>query len=627
MKKYLTIVAAAIMLLAGAPLSAQTAQENLDKAKASLSDAQKNYDRVSKNANKKIDASKDAISDLKLKIDKDNLSINETNALIKQKKQTLSLKKDAYKAEKKALSSDGGLTKAEKLQLKDRESECKAIQADIKNDEHTIKTLKASISDKKNAIKREQDQINRSKADINAAKKELSVAKQNVKNGKKAVSAEKKAAAAEAKVAAAEAKAAKEAEKKASAELAAAQADKAAAEAERQAAASQLAIAQAQAEPQPQAEAPADIIAPAFANADVQLRQLISECEEGDTVRIPMTLNEDGSIKFVQPKHWVSGFFAGSLWYMYEYTGDEFWAEHAKKHTEILSDIQYFTNHHDVGFMINDSYGQGLRLKGTEEYKQVVVNTAKSLCTRFHPAAGIIQSWGASEKLDRKCPVIIDNMMNLELLFNATQISGDSTFYKIAVSHADKTIQNHYRPDYSTWHVVDYDPETGEVRHKKTAQGYSDDSSWSRGQSWGLYGYIMSYRYTGYQRYLEQAEHIAAFLMNHPRLPEDGVPYWDYDAPDIPNAPRDAAAGAIMASALYELYTFTNKDEYKAMADKIVASLSSPAYTAAQGTNHGFILLHSVTAFPNNADVDKPLNYTDYYYLEALLRKKAIEQK
>ena len=644
MKKYLTILASAILMFAGANLFAQTAQDNLNQAKAALSDAQKNYDRVSKIENRKIDASKDKIADLKLKIDKDNLAINEANALIKQKQQTLKLKKDAYKAEKKALAADGGLSKADKLQLKDRENECKAITSDIKNDQNSVKALKNSISDKKNAIKREQNAINKSKGEISAAKKELSNAKQGVKSGKKAVSAEKKAAAAEAKVAAAEKKAAENAEQAAAAKAAEAaketeaaaaayaqasqaQADAAAASA----AAASVEVAQAQIElakaeaGKAAAEASAKLIADAFANADVQLRLLLAEGEEGDTLRLPMTINPDGSVKYVATTSWVSGFPAGSFWYMYEYTGDEFWAEKAKKYTEVLSDIQFFTKHHDVGFMIYNSYGNGLRLKGDEAYKEVIVNTAKSLTTRFHPGAGIIQSWGAKPAKDWICPVIIDNMMNLELLFKAIEFSGDSTFFNIAVSHADKTIQNHYRADFSTWHVVDYDPETGEVRHKQTAQGYSDDSAWSRGQSWGLYGFTMAYRCTGFQRYLDQAENVAAFLLGHHNLPADGIPYWDYDAPDIPLAPRDAAAGAIMASALYELYGFTKKDDYKAAADKIVAALASPAYTAEAGSNHGFVLLHSVTSFPAGKEIDQPLNYADYYYLEALLRKKAAE--
>ena len=215
--------------------------------------------------------------------------------------------------------------------------------------------------------------------------------------------------------------------------------------------------------------------------------------------------------------------------------------------------------------------------------------------------------------------------MNLELLFRASEISGDSTYLNVAVSHADKTMANHFRPDYSTWHMVDYNPETGGVIQKRTVQGYSDDSAWSRGQSWGLYGYTMAYRFTGYQRYLDQAVHIADFLLAHPNLPEDGVPYWDYNAPDIPDTPRDAAAGAVMASGLYELYSFTGDKRYISQANKIISSLSSPAYTAAIGTNHGFILMHSVTNMNDGADIDKPLNYADYYYLEALLRRREID--
>ena len=366
------------------------------------------------------------------------------------------------------------------------------------------------------------------------------------------------------------------------------------------------------------------MIGGAFDNASLQLKYLINECEEGDTVRIPMTLNPDGTVKYVPATSWVSGFFPGTLWYMYEYTGDEYWAEHARRHTEILDRIQYYKGSHDIGFMVYCSYGNGLRLKGTEAYDDVIVNTAKTLCTRFQPGAGIIKSWDWGGPRGWTCPVIIDNMMNLELLFRASEISGDSTYFNVAVSHADKTMANHFRPDYSTWHMVDYNPETGGVIQKRTVQGYSDDSAWSRGQSWGLYSYTMAYRFTGYQRYLDQAVHIADFLLAHPNLPEDGVPYWDYNAPDIPDAPRDAAAGAVMASGLYELYSFTGDKRYISQADKIISSLSSPAYTAAIGTNHGFILMHSVTNMNDGADIDKPLNYADYYYLEALLRRRSL---
>ena len=372
-----------------------------------------------------------------------------------------------------------------------------------------------------------------------------------------------------------------------------------------------------------------DIISENVDNAKIQLKYLLEASEAGDTVRIPSTY-QNGEIVYVPVDDWVSGFFAGTLWYMYELTGDEYWADHARKHTEILDTIQYLKWHHDIGFMIYDSYGNGLRLKNPDGYKDVIVNAAKSLSTRFRPAAGIIQSWDADKGWQAnngwKCPVIIDNMMNLELLMKATEFTGDSTYYNIAVSHADQTMKNHYRPDYSTYHVVDYDPETGEVRGRYTAQGYSDESAWARGQAWSIYGYTVMYRYTGDKKYLEQAEKVADFILNHQNMPEDLIPYWDFDCPDIPDTYRDASAGAIMASALYELFGFTGNDMYKEKADKMIESLSSPAYRAAQGTNGGFILMHSVGSIPHGSCIDVPLNYADYYFLEALIRKGNLEK-
>ena len=372
-----------------------------------------------------------------------------------------------------------------------------------------------------------------------------------------------------------------------------------------------------------------DIISENVDNAKIQLKYLLEASEAGDTVRIPSTY-QNGEIVYVPVDDWVSGFFAGTLWYMYELTGDEYWADHARKHTEILDTIQYLKWHHDIGFMIYDSYGNGLRLKNPDGYKDVIVNAAKSLSTRFRPAAGIIQSWDVDKGWQAnngwKCPVIIDNMMNLELLMKATEFTGDSTYYNIAVSHADQTMKNHYRPDYSTYHVVDYDPETGEVRGRYTAQGYSDESAWARGQAWSLYGYTVMYRYTGDKKYLEQAEKVADFILNHPNMPEDLIPYWDFDCPDIPDTYRDASSGAIMASALYELFGFTGNDMYKEKADKMIESLSSPAYRAAQGTNGGFILMHSVGSIPHGSCIDVPLNYADYYFLEALIRKGNLEK-
>jgi len=359
--------------------------------------------------------------------------------------------------------------------------------------------------------------------------------------------------------------------------------------------------------------------------ADVQVKALAAASDNGTEVKIPHTF-QNGKIKFVGKSAWTSGFFAGTLWEMYALTGDKTFADYAKRQTDNLEEIKFLTSHHDIGFMMNSSFGGALEyapdLVDQKAYKDVLIQSAKSLCTRFHPGAGIIQSWNTSEKW--LCPVIIDNMMNLELLFKATQFSGDSTYWKVAVSHADKTLQNHFRPDYSTYHVVDYDPETGEIRAKQTAQGYGDETAWARGQSWGLYGFTMAYRFTKDQRYLDQAEHIANFLLTNKTMPEDLVPYWDFDCPDIPNTYREVTCAAIMASAFCELYSITGKQLYLDSADKIITSLAKPEYRAAPGENGNFILMHSCSTVPGKSEVDVPLNYADYYLLEALIRRQKL---
>ena len=338
--------------------------------------------------------------------------------------------------------------------------------------------------------------------------------------------------------------------------------------------------------------------------------------------QLPRSVSDD-NIRWVGSGDWTSGFFPGCLWYLYEATGEERWLEGARTCTAWLEKEQFNTGSHDVGFMMNCSYGNGCRLTQDPEYKKILLQSAESLSSRFNPKVGCIRSWDFFE--DRWAyPVIIDNMMNLELLFWAAQAGGDRKFYDIAVSHADTTLKNHYREDMSCWHVINYDPQTGEVLNRQTQQGFSDDSAWARGQSWGLYGFTMCYRYTRDSRYLEQACKIADFLLNHPNLPEDGIPYWDYNAPNIPDEPRDASAAAIMCSALYELsgYLGGKGNQYRRAADHILAGLASPSYLAGPGTNHNFLLMHSVGSRPENHEVDVPLIYADYYFLEALLRSR-----
>jgi len=346
----------------------------------------------------------------------------------------------------------------------------------------------------------------------------------------------------------------------------------------------------------------------------------------------PRTIEKDGSTRYNTPELWTSGFFPGSLWYLYELTGENKWKTEAEKVTETLDTVQYLTWHHDVGFMVYCSYGNGYKLTKNPAYKKVIVQAAKSLSTRYRPNIGAIQSWnvhrGWQAKRGWQCPVIIDNMMNLELLFEASKLSGDKSFRNIAIKHAETTLDNHFRPDHSCYHVIDYDTITGQVRNKVTAQGYADESAWSRGQGWAIYGYTLCYRETKDAKFLKKAEAIAEYLFNHPRMPEDLVPYWDFDCKDIPNSPRDASAAAVIASALYEMSTYSPEKakNYKELADKIVVSLASTAYRAKLGENNNFLLMHSVGSIPHGAEIDVPLNYADYYFLEALVRKRELEK-
>ena len=332
----------------------------------------------------------------------------------------------------------------------------------------------------------------------------------------------------------------------------------------------------------------------------------------------PRTI-ENGKLKLVASRDWTSGFFPGVLWFLYQYTGKQEWLTQAKAYTANIEREKTNAGTHDMGFKIYCSFGTGYRITKDATYKDIIIQSAKTLSTRFNPRVGCIRSWDHHKDV-WGFPVIIDNMMNLELLFEATQLTGDSSFYKIAVSHANTTMKNHFRPDYSSYHVIDYDTVTGAVVKKNTHQGYSHESAWSRGQAWGLYGYTMCYCYTKDPAYLRQAERIASFILNHPRLPKDLVPYYDFDGPDIPDAPRDASAAAVIASGLYELSGYSrNAKQYRTTADKIVVNLTK-SYRSPIGENYGFILLHSTGSKPANSEVDVPLNYADYYYLEALLR-------
>lgn len=355
--------------------------------------------------------------------------------------------------------------------------------------------------------------------------------------------------------------------------------------------------------------------------------------------QLPRTF-ENGSLKTVGPYAWISGFYPGTLAYLYELSKDSTLLNEVEQRLKILEKLQTVKVNHDLGFMMYCSFGNTYRLTGKPEYKDILVQSAKSLAARYYPKVGCIKSWDQIRSLDGKrmltFPVIIDNMMNLELLFFASRVTGDPYFKDIAVKHADKTIKHHLRPDYSCYHVVNYDSVTGEPISKETQQGFSDNSTWSRGQAWGIYGFTMTYRETKNKKYLQVATRMADFFLDHPNLPKDKIPYWDfnvgqpgfnppwkYDPEKYPVTPRDASAAAIVASALFELADYVDakhKKKYLAAAETMLRSLSSPEYRSAVGENGGFLLKHSSGGVPGNAEVDVPLTYADYYYIEAIRR-------
>lgn len=358
--------------------------------------------------------------------------------------------------------------------------------------------------------------------------------------------------------------------------------------------------------------------------ADHQLHQSAEAfADPQDSSRLFPRSFKEGKIRGVGAHDWTSGFFPGSLWLGYQLTGDESLKQEAEKFTARLHEIPFYTKTHDLGFMIFCSYGKQHEVMGDAASAEAVVEAAKSLSSRSRESVGLIRSWDFGPW---NYPVIIDNMMNLEMLFWASKYAGDPCYKEVAVRHADLTLQHHFRPDNSSYHVISYNDD-GTVESKGTFQGYADESAWARGQAWGLYGYTMCFRETGLERYLEQANRIAAFLLDHPNTPQDGIPYWDYNAPDQPNAPRDTSAAAVMASALFELSTLVEGDlskRYFDYGERLLMALSSDDYLAPKGENGGFILMHAVGHLPANSEIDVPLNYGDYYYLEAIGRYLAL---
>lgn len=348
-------------------------------------------------------------------------------------------------------------------------------------------------------------------------------------------------------------------------------------------------------------------------------QQLSATTATLSTKSYPETTKTDGSWNTSSASGWTSGFFPGSLWSMYQSTSDPVWLTRAQSWQAGLEGQKTNTGTHDVGFIIFNSFGNGYRLTGNDAYRQVILTAAASLAQRFSPTVGCIRSWGSISDTSN-FQVIIDNMMNLELLFWASKHGGKPEWYDMAVSHALKTMANNVRPDGSTYQIANYNPTSGALISQSTKQGYRANTTWSRGQAWAIYGFTMAYRETGDSRFLETARKAADYFIGH--LPSDKVPFWDFQAPNIPNEPRDSSAAAIAASGLIELSqreTDTQRQaSYLQAAKDILNTLSSSAYLA-EGTANKAILLHGTKNKPSGT-YDTGLIYGDYYFIEALLR-------
>ncbi|WOD42874.1 glycoside hydrolase family 88 protein [Hwangdonia lutea] len=371
---------------------------------------------------------------------------------------------------------------------------------------------------------------------------------------------------------------------------------------------------------------------------EIDLQKQINDCENQLEIAVPKLtdltkhprLIETDATEWKQVGNhkliWTSGFYPGVLWYAYDVTGNKRWKDEAIKRTEVFEDFKNITEHHDIGFMMFPAYGLGYKIGGKKEYKDILLTSAASLASRFNPNVGTIKSW--SNKMHPRWQqhiTIIDNMLNLELLFWAAKHGGDKKFYDIAVKHAETTMKNHFRDDYTSWHVLEYDSINGNILNRHTKQGYADDSRWSRGQAWGVYGYTMVYKETKDKKFLDFAQKITDAYLD--LLPEDMVPAWDFDVQSDPNEEKDASAAAIVASALLDLSTLveyeTDQKRYYNAAVKMLKSLGSENYSGV-GKADSF-LLHSTGAKSLGHEIDVALIYADYYYIEALSRLKKIK--
>jgi len=329
------------------------------------------------------------------------------------------------------------------------------------------------------------------------------------------------------------------------------------------------------------------------------------------------------SYRIVIASDWTSGFYPGIFWHLYDYTGNEYWRKKAITYTNAIHGQQNTKGDHDIGFIILGSYGNAYKYTHKDSFATVINTAAQKFSLIYSPLVQCTRSWFHNpsrtplEFKPAQYPVIIDNMMNLELFLLSNNIKANNSYYNIAKSHANTTIINHIRPDSSTYHVVDYNPTTGEVRWSGTQQGYDHTSTWSRGQAWAIYGYTMMYKYTLDSLYLKNAQKLSQHFINN--IPADTIVHYDFKLPDsLIIKPKDVSANSIVASAFIELFKITFDSLYLRKAEDMIHAMSKPDYRAALNTNGRFLLKHFTGGL--NYQVDEASNFADYYYLEALVR-------
>jgi len=343
-----------------------------------------------------------------------------------------------------------------------------------------------------------------------------------------------------------------------------------------------------------------------------------------DSTKIPRAIAEDGTLIAKNSRQWTSGFFPGTLWQLASHSQNEEILKQARTWSNFIEKEKWDTHTHDIGFKVNNTFGQWNKVEPSKRNNDIIVQASATLIKRFNENVKAIKSWDWGKER-WIFPVIIDNMMNLEMLFDATDISGDSIYYQIADQHAQTTLANHFRENHSSYHVVDYDTITGAPRNKLTHQGLNDESTWARGQAWGLYGFAMAYDRTGNEAYFKKAKEIANLFFTHPNMPTDLIPYWDFDALNIPDEAKDVSAAAIAINGLMMLvkHDSENEEKYMKWVNTVIRSLEKEEY---QTDKAPFLLGRSTGSVPDSFEVDVPISYGDYFYVQALLQRLDLEK-